>query len=53
MNLARLPGWPRLLRATLAARYVDMTGAQANAIEHNHPAPRRWWQFWRAGLKGE
>ena len=28
MNLARLPGWPRLLRATLAARYVDMTGAQ-------------------------
>ena len=28
MNLARLPGWPRLLRATLAARYVDMSGAQ-------------------------
>jgi len=41
---------PRLITQFSDARPF---GAQANAIEHNHPAPRRWWQFWRAGLKGE
>ena len=28
MNLARLPGWPRFLRPTLAAAYTGMTSAQ-------------------------
>ena len=33
MNLAKLPGWPRLLRETLAAAYVDMpVAAFARAV---------------------
>ena len=28
MNLAKLPGWPRFLRHSLAAAYVDMSSAE-------------------------
>lgn len=41
---------PRLITQFSDARPFSEA---ANRWQYRHPAPRRWWQFWRAGLKGE